>query len=125
MREREGGLQGYGVVQHASPHWESEDKQDLCFLAVACFGKEKPQEPCSSPFAFATSSYKTQFSQSSVHVFLNSLPALVMIWVLSCPVQIGGFTRHLSLAVVGIQMSCHLWGGKVCWLNGRYYREIQ
>lgn len=25
MREREGGLQGDGVVQHASPHWETEE----------------------------------------------------------------------------------------------------
>lgn len=50
-------------------------KQDLYFLALAReVGRRKPQEPCSSSFAFATGSCITLFSQSSVHVFLDCLP---------------------------------------------------
>lgn len=93
MDEREGGPQGDGVVQHASPHWESEEDpvQTGLMLSGACLlweGKS-PRKP-SCPLAFARSSCKTLFSQSLVNVFLNSLPALVMMWVLPCPVQLRG-----------------------------------
>lgn len=86
MDEREGGLQGDGVVQHALPHWESEEdcvfsytNRTHAFWHLLALGRKKPQERSSFPLAFVTSSCKMLFSQALIHKFLDPLPALVMI----------------------------------------------
>lgn len=84
-------MQGDGVVQHAPPHWKAEeDHVFFCTSRIHAFwhllalGKNKTkqkmtQDHSSFPLAFVTSSCKVLFPQALIHMFLDSLPALVMI----------------------------------------------
>lgn len=128
MRGREGcrGMVWFNMLLHTGSLKRILYKQDLCFLA--CFGREKAPGALLLSICFCNKlPYNTVFSVlSSCNFGLPSCfsddPGATM----SCSARRALPDMYLWLLWA---CRCHVvsgeWQDEVCWLNWRYYRQIQ